>query len=74
MDEGRSRAPMVWPFLRRLVWTAACNQFVIKADYVPGRLNTIADTRFLFQKFRTLAPEADPEPTPVPPYSETIFL
>ncbi|XP_062404751.1 uncharacterized protein LOC134095317 [Sardina pilchardus] len=76
INKGRSSAPIICPFLRRLVWTAACNQFLIQADYVPGCHNAIADSlsRFAFQKFRTLAPEADPEPTPVPPYSETIFL
>ncbi len=38
-------------------------------------LFTDADSlsRFLFQKFRKLAPEADKFPTPVPPYSELVF-
>ena len=76
INKGRSRAPVICPFLRRLVWTAACNQFIIQAEYLPGCSNAIADSlsRFSFQKFRTLVPEADPEPTPVPPFSQTIFL
>jgi len=76
INKNSSIAPTIMPFLRRLIWISACHQFIIKAEHIPGHKNEIADalSRFLFQKFRTLAPEADSNPTPVPPYSELIFL
>ncbi|XP_052428992.1 uncharacterized protein LOC127970440 [Carassius gibelio] len=75
INKGRSHSPALMPLLRRLIWIAACDQFIISAKHVPGTENQIADSlsRFLFQKFRTLAPEADQFPTPVPHYSELIF-
>lgn len=75
INKGRSHAPAMMPLLRRLTWISACDQFIIIAKHVPGSENQIADSlsRFLFQKFRTLAPEADKSPTPVPHYSQLIF-
>ncbi|RXN38445.1 poly [Labeo rohita] len=75
INKGRSHSPALMPLLRRLIWISACDQFIITAKHIPGSKNQIADSlsRFAFQKFRSLAPEADPLPTPVPPYSELIF-
>ncbi len=75
INKGRSHSPTLMPLLRRLIWISACEQFIITAKHIPGSKNLIADSlsRFAFQKFRTLAPEADPLPTPVPPYSELIL-
>ncbi len=75
VNKSRSHSPMLNPLLRRLTWISACDQFIITARHIPGSKNQIADSlsRFSFQKFRTLAPEADPLPTPVPPFSELIF-
>jgi hypothetical protein len=75
INKGRSNSPALMPLLRRLIWIAACDQFILTAKHVPGSKNQIADSlsRFAFQKFRLLAPEADPCPTPVPHYSELIF-
>nr|XP_055053787.1 uncharacterized protein LOC129438918 [Misgurnus anguillicaudatus] len=75
INKTHSHAPTMMPLLRRLIWIAACDQFIITAKHVPGSKNQIADSlsRFAFQKFRQLAPEADPNPTPVPHYSELIF-
>ena len=54
--------------LRSLFLAAARHSFWVSASHVPGRLNGIADApaRFQLQRFRTLAPSASPEPTPVP--------
>ncbi|XP_073707221.1 uncharacterized protein [Garra rufa] len=75
INKGRSHSPALMPLLRRLIWISAGDQFIITAKHIPGSKNQIADSlsRFAFQKFRSLAPEADPLPTPVPPYSELIF-
>ncbi len=75
VNKSHSHSPMLNPLLRRLTWISACDQFIITARHIPGSKNQIADSlsRFSFQKFRTLAPEADPLPTPVPPFSKLIF-
>ncbi|MGL4905857.1 MAG: reverse transcriptase domain-containing protein [Plesiomonas sp.] len=75
INKGRSNSPALMPFLRRLIWISACDQFIIIAKHVSGSENQIADSlsRFLFQKFRMLAPQADKFPTPVPHFSELIF-
>ncbi|KAG1925038.1 proline and serine-rich protein 1-like [Pimephales promelas] len=69
INKGRSRSLAIMPLLRRLIWISACDQFIINAKHVPGVLNQIADSlsRFYFQRFRMLAPEADPVPTPTTP-------
>ncbi|XP_034554896.1 uncharacterized protein LOC117823776 [Notolabrus celidotus] len=75
INKGRSHSPAIMPFLRRLTLISAHHQFILRAAHIPGYLNTIADalSRFSFQKFRHLAPESDPHPVPVPPFSATIF-
>lgn len=75
INKKRSHSPAMMPLIRLLIWIAACNQFIITAKHVPGSKNQITDflARFSFQKFRQLASEADPNPTPVPQYSELIF-
>lgn len=75
INKGRSNSLALMPLLRRLIWISACDQFIIIAKHISGSKNQIADSlsRFMFQKFRTLAPEADTSPTPVPLYSQLIF-
>ncbi len=75
INKGRSNSPSIMPFLRRLTWHSFTHQYILRAAYVPGKCNTIADSlsRFMFQKFRSLAPDADALPTPVPPYSALTF-
>lgn len=76
LNKGRTRCPAISQFLQRLTLISAFNQFLIKAAHVPGHSNAIADSlsRFAFQKFRTLAPHSDIHPSPVPPFSATVFL
>lgn len=54
--------------LRSLFLAAARHSFWVSAIHVPGRVNSIADalSRSQFQRFRSLAPSAAVEPTPVP--------
>ncbi len=75
INKGRSHSLALMPLLRRLIWISACDQFIITAKHIPGSKNLIADSlsRFMFQKFRALAPEANPSPTPVPHYSQLVF-
>jgi len=64
------------PLLRSLTWLSAFKQFTFKAVHIPGNKKLIADALscFLFQKFRALAPKADQDPIPLPPFSDLIFL
>ena len=75
LNKGRSRSLAIMQFLRRLTLFLAQHQSILRAAHVPGHHNSIADSlsRFSFQKFRHLAPESDLHPTPIPPFSATIF-
>lgn len=76
INKGRSKVPFIMKFMRKLIWTAACNNFVIQAKHIPGKTNLIADalSRFQMHKFRERAPAADQTPTACPPASElTMF-
>ena len=57
-----SKVPCLLLLLRALLLTATCDCF-------PGVTNSIADalSRFDWQDFHCLAPEAHPHPTPIPP-------
>ena len=59
--------------VRLLVEVCLCQNILFKAQYIPGLNNEIADSlsRFQFDKFRKLAPQADKEGTPVP---EVIWM
>ena len=55
--------------LRHLLLSAARHSFSFSAQHVPGNNNQLADalSRFHWQDFCLLAPEAQPLPTTVPP-------
>ncbi|XP_013863390.1 uncharacterized protein LOC106517215 [Austrofundulus limnaeus] len=74
-NKGRSHSLAIIQLMRRLTLVSAHHQFLLRAAHFPGYHNHIADalSRFSFQKFRALAPTADPHLTPVPPFSATIF-
>ena len=71
VNKGRSACPDIMPFVRRLTWLSVTLNFIIVAQHLPGHSNTVADhlSRFNFQAFRRLCPEADPEPTPIPDFA-----
>ena len=75
INKGRSSSLPIMSLLRRLTWITVTNNFILRAAHIPGHLNLIADalSRFLFQKFRQLAPDSDPSPTPVPPFTQMNF-
>ena len=63
--------------VRKLYLYAAQSQFSLSFKYIPGKSNNIADSisRFQMVRFRNLAPQADPTPTPLPPsLHETLYL
>jgi len=55
--------------LRSLLFSAAHHNFSFSSHHVPGVSNQLADalSRFNWQEFRRLAPEAQPLPAVVPP-------
>ena len=63
-----SKSVRVMTLLRSFTLLCLKLNIAFKAVHVSGTSNKIADSlsRSLFQKFRQLAPEALPEPTPVP--------
>jgi hypothetical protein len=73
INKGRSDSPAMMQLMRRMVLVAAKNNFAFAAEFIPGKDNNIADalSRFQFDRFRQLAPEADPSPTPLP--TEVLF-
>jgi hypothetical protein len=48
---------------------------MLKAEHIPGKINSIADTlsRSDWQRLKTLCPEADPKPTEIPDHLWKIW-
>ena len=63
-----AKHPDLMRLLRTLFLVAAQHSFTIRLSHLPGRLNSIADalSRNNLPLFFTLAPQADPQPTPTP--------
>ena len=69
INSGHSRAPRIMDLVRVLVLLSMKHNFFVRAKHVPGVSNGIADSlsRFQVQRFRELAPHADPQPCSIPP-------
>ena len=54
--------------LRHLTLLTLHHNIYICAVHIPGKHNDIADaiSRFQYQRFRNLAPDADTNPSPIP--------
>lgn len=63
-----SKVPCIMQLLRKLLSSAARFNFSFAAQYLPGVHNNIADalSRFNWQEFRHLAPQAQQDPVTVP--------
>ena len=66
---GASQDSKLMTLMRFLALLAMRHSFSFKASSVHGRANPVADilSRFQFQRFRCLAPQADLAATPIPP-------
>ena len=53
---------------RKIFLISASHNFLVQFQHIPGSDNPIADalSRLQMQKFRELAPDAKPNPTPIP--------
>ena len=68
LNSRTSKTPSLMRLLRSLLLSAARYSFSFSSRHVPGVNNLIADalSRFHWQDFRRLAPEAQPVPTSIP--------
>ncbi|XP_041649188.1 uncharacterized protein LOC121513473 [Cheilinus undulatus] len=75
INKGRSHSLEIVQFMQKLTLISIQHELILKAFHIPGHCNAIAGSlsRFSFQKFKLLAPDSDPYPTPIPPFSDTIF-
>ncbi|MCG8031789.1 MAG: hypothetical protein JAZ03_06400 [Candidatus Thiodiazotropha taylori] len=70
-----SKSDRVMTILRAFTMQCLHLNIAVRAQHLSGSLNQVADSlsRFQLQKFRELAPDADPSPTPVPSHLWDIF-
>lgn len=70
-----SKSDRVMTILRAFTLQCLHLNIAVKAQHLSGSLNQVADSlsRFQFQKFKELAADADPFPTPVPSHLWDIF-
>ena len=69
VNKQSSPCRRIMHLLRLLVLQCLKHKFCFRAVHVPGVFNDIADSlsRFQMSRFRSLAPQADPIATPLPP-------
>ncbi|KAK3096561.1 hypothetical protein FSP39_001295 [Pinctada imbricata] len=74
INKKSSKDPCIMRLIRKLVICTLHRNILIRAEHIPGIFNDIADaiSRCQWDKFRRLAPQADPRPTPVPQEIWTI--
>ena len=68
LNSRTSKVPAIMHLLRHLLFSAASFQFSFSSAHIPGIENSIADalSRFHWQEFRQLAPDAMVYPTRTP--------
>ena len=73
--KGSSRDPLLMHLVRSIFFCAASHQFSVLVSHIRGTDNSIADalSRFQMLRFRQLVPQADLEPTPLPPSAPTLW-
>ena len=69
VNKQTSKSPEVMTLVRKLVLNTLLFNITLKAQYINTKSNAIADSisRCQWHRFRNLAPQADPDPTPLPP-------
>ena len=68
-DAGSTPTPTLMSLTRKLYLFAAFHHFSISLKHVLGHYNPVADalSRFQMSRFRRLVPDAEPDPTKLPP-------
>lgn len=74
INTKRSKIPRMMDLLRHLTLLTLHHNVYICAVHIPGKQNDIADaiSRFQYQRFRNLAPDADTSPFPIPEIVMTL--
>lgn len=69
INKQSTRSKPSMHLVRLLVSVCLSQNILFKAQHIPGCRNNVADalSRFQMDRFRALAPDADPKPTPIPP-------
>ena len=69
VNKQTSKSPEVMTLVRKLVLNTLLFNITLKAQYINTKSNAIADSisRCQWHRFRNLAPQAYPDPTPLPP-------
>ena len=64
LNSCTSKIPCLMHFLHNLLFSSDCHSFSFSAEHVPGVNNQLADalSRFHWQEFQQLAPDAQPFP------------
>ena len=67
LNTWTSKVPCLMRLLRHMLMSAALHNYSFLAQHVPGVDNQLADalSRFRWQEFRRLAPDAQPVPTQI---------
>ena len=74
INTKRSKVPRVMDLMRHLTLLTLQHNLYIRAVHIPGKHNDIADaiSRYQFQRFRQLAPNADSKPCQIPEILMTL--
>ena len=74
INTKRSKIPRMMDLLRHLTLLTLHHNIYICAVHIPGKHNAIADaiSRFQYQRFQNLAPDADISPFPIPQIVMTL--
>ena len=75
INKGRSNVPLINSFVRRITWSSVRGSFMVRAAHIPGLDNTVADSlsRFNFQVFRRLCPQAAAQGLHCPAFSQMVL-
>ena len=76
VNSGKSKDRLTMELLRYLFFLSASCGFSLRATHVEGKQNKAADTlsRYRVDDFSQLVSNADPHPTPIPPYLVELLV
>ena len=69
INKKSSKSPQVMALVRKFLLDTLHFNIIFRAEYINTKINAVADSipRCQWRRFRSLAPHADPVPTPLPP-------
>ena len=75
-EKGSSKSPEIMALVRMLYFCAAHNNFTVCVQHIPSEQNDIADalSHFQLQRFRRVAPRANPHPDVILAWPQQAFI